>query len=150
MLEVSAAGVQRDAALYDDNFEDVTWDAVWESAVSRDESGWTLELRLPFSQLRFPTVVGHSWGVNARRVVHRKNESSWLELVPKNENGLVSRMAHLEGIAGIHPGRHLELCPTRRRRPSTSSPPPAADPFNDGSRIRAARDSTSSTGSAPA
>src|SRR6185503_8866183 len=59
VLEVSAAGVQRDAALYDDNFEDVTWDAVWESAVSRDESGWTLELRLPFSQLRFPSVVGH-------------------------------------------------------------------------------------------
>ena len=39
VLEVSAAGVQRDAVLYDDNFEDVTWDAVWESAVTRDDDG---------------------------------------------------------------------------------------------------------------
>ncbi|HEY7923259.1 MAG TPA: DUF5916 domain-containing protein [Vicinamibacteria bacterium] len=133
VLEVSAAGVQRDAALYDDNFEDVTWDAVWESAVSRDESGWTLELRLPFSQLRFPSVVGHSWGVNARRVVHRKNESSWLELVPKNENGLVSRMAHLEGIAEIHPGRHLELLPYASAQAEYIEPAAGGSPFNDGS-----------------
>ena len=68
-------------------------------------------MRIPFSQLRFPAAVGHTWGVNARRVVHRKNESSWLALVPKNESGLASRMAHLEGIAGIDPGRHLELLP---------------------------------------
>ena len=34
-------------------------------------------------------------------MVHRKNESAWLALVPKNESGLVSRMAHLEGLAGI-------------------------------------------------
>ena len=133
VLEVSAAGVQRDAALYDDNFEDVTWDAVWESAVSRDESGWTLELRLPFSQLRFPSVVGHSWGVNARRVVHRKNESSWLELVPKNESGLVSRMAHLEGIAEIHPGRHLELLPYASAQAEYIEPAGSGDPWNDGS-----------------
>ncbi len=39
VLEVSAAGVQRDATLYDDNFEDVTWDAVWESAVDARRPG---------------------------------------------------------------------------------------------------------------
>ena len=69
VLQVSAAGVQRDAAIYDDNFEDDTWDAVWESAVKVDDAGWTVEMRIPFSQLRFPTAPGHAWGVNARRVV---------------------------------------------------------------------------------
>ena len=134
VLEVSAAGVQRDAALYDDNFEDVTWDAVWESAVTRDEQGWALEIRVPFSQLRFPTVSGHNWGINARRVVHRKNESSWLALVPKNESGLVSRMAHLEGIVEIHPGRHLELLPYARALAEYVEPPVSGSPWNDGSR----------------
>ena len=136
VLEVSAAGVQRDAALYDDNFEDVTWDAVWESAVTRDAEGWTLEMRIPFSQLRFP-AVSESWGVNARRVVHRKNESSWLVLVPKNESGLVSRMAHLEGIAEIQPGRHLELLPYARALAEYVEPPVSGNPWNDGSRYSA-------------
>jgi len=133
VLEVSAAGVQRDATLYDDNFEDVTWDAVWESAVTRDDRGWTLEIRVPFSQLRFPSV-SPAWGLNARRVVHRKNESSWLVLVPKNESGLVSRMAHLEGISEIQPGRHLELLPYARALAEYVEPPVSGNPWNDGSR----------------
>jgi hypothetical protein len=137
LLEVSAAGVQRDAALYDDNFEDVTWDAVWESAVTRDESGWWLEIRLPLSQLRFPSLAGHVWGVNARRVVHRKNETAWLALVPKNEGGLVSRMAHLEGIAEVRPGRHLELLPYARAQAEYVEPRAGGDPWNDGSRYSA-------------
>jgi hypothetical protein len=83
VLQVSAAGVQRDAAIYDDNFEDDTWDAVWESAVGIDGDGWTVEMRVPFSQLRFPAAPGHTWGVNARRLVHRKNECSGLVLLPK-------------------------------------------------------------------
>ncbi len=136
LLEVSAAGVQRDATLYDDNFEDVTWDAVWESAVTRDAEGWTLEIRVPFSQLRFPSV-SPSWGLNARRVVHRKNESSWLVLVPKNESGLVSRMAHLEGIADIEPGRHLELLPYASALAEYVEPPVSGSPWNDGSRYSA-------------
>ena len=39
-------------------------------------------MRIPFSQLRFPTTPGHEWGVNARRVIHRRNEEVWLSLVP--------------------------------------------------------------------
>jgi hypothetical protein len=134
VLQVSAAGVQRDAAIYDDNFEDDTWDAVWESAVAVDEGGWSVEMRVPFSQLRFATA-GHEWGVNARRVVHRKNESSWLTLVPKNENGLASRMGPLEGIEGIRPGRHLELLPYVAGRAELVEPATAGDPWNDGSRL---------------
>jgi hypothetical protein len=134
VLQVSAAGVQRDAALYDDNFEDDSWDAVWESAVSVDASGWTVEMRVPFSQLRFPTAPGHAWGVNARRVVHRKNESSWLVLVPKNESGLASRMAPLGGLDGIAPGRHLELLPYASAR-AEDAPAPPGDPGDGGSRV---------------
>jgi hypothetical protein len=131
---VSAAGVQTDAALDDDILEDVTWDAVWSSTVAVDEGGWTVEMRIPFSQLRFPTTPGHAWGVNARRVIHRKNEEAWLALVPKNETGLASRMAHLEGIANVAPGKHVELLPYVSGRAEYIAPEDAADPFNDGSR----------------
>jgi hypothetical protein len=89
---------------------------------------------VPFSQLRFP-AASHTWGINARRNVHRKQEESWLELVPKNESGLASRMAHLEGIEGISPGRRLELLPYASARAEYVAPAGAGDPFNDGSRF---------------
>lgn len=133
-FQVTAAGVQRDGVLFDDNFEDQTWDAVWESAVTVDDKGWTVEMRIPFSQLRFPTAPGHTWGVNARRFVHRKTEETWLELVPKNENGVASRMAHLNGLSDITPPRHLELLPYVSGRAEYIAPDSPGDPFNDGSR----------------
>ncbi len=134
-FEVSAAGVQRDSAIYDDNFFDDTWDAVWESAVTVDDEGWTVEMRIPFSQLRFPATPGHAWGINARRFVYRKTEETWLELVPKNESGVASRMAHLEEIADVAPGKHVELLPYVSGRAEYIAPESAGDPFNDGSRL---------------
>ena len=134
LFVVSAAGVQRDAAIYDDNFADNTWDAVWESAVTVSDVGWTVEIRIPFSQLRFPTTPGHLWGVNAQRFIHRKTEETWLELVPKNESGVASRMAHLDGFENIAPGRHLELLPYVSGRAEYIAPDSPGDPFNDGSR----------------
>jgi hypothetical protein len=93
-----------------------------------------VELRIPFSQLRFPTAALQLWGINARRVVHRKAETSWLALVPRKENGLASRMAHLEGIAGIPPARHLELLPYASVRQEYVAPARPGDPWNDGAR----------------
>jgi hypothetical protein len=133
-FQVSAAGVQRDSAIYDDNFNDDTWDAVWDSAVAVDGEGWTVEMRIPLSQLRFPPRSMHTWGINARRVVQRKNEVSWLALVPKNENGLASRMAHLVSLQGIAPGRHLEVLPYASVRAEYVEPARPGNPFNDGSR----------------
>ncbi|HYU43958.1 MAG TPA: DUF5916 domain-containing protein [Vicinamibacteria bacterium] len=133
-FQVSAAGVQRDAVIYDDNFESDAWDAVWQSAVTVDAQGWVVEMRIPFSQLRFPATFRPTWGVNARRIVRRKSEVSWLALVPSSESGLASRMAHLEGIRGIPPARHLELLPYASVREEYIAPARPGNPFNDGSR----------------
>ncbi len=46
-FRVSAAGVQRDVYLYDDVRRDEDWDAVWQSAVHRDSTGWSVEMRIP-------------------------------------------------------------------------------------------------------
>src|SRR5512136_2077772 len=132
---VSAAGVQRDALIYNDSFLDFSWDAVWESAVTIDADGWNVEMRIPLSQLRFPKAERYTWGINVQRVVQRRNESDWLQLVRKNEAGLASRMAHLEGIAGIHPPLNLALLPYVTSRAEFVAPSPAGTPFNDGSRV---------------
>src|SRR6266850_2786816 len=67
VFEVSAAGVQRDAIVSNDTNTDYSWDGVWESAVRITDEGWTAEIRIPFSQLRFPASGPQVWGINASR-----------------------------------------------------------------------------------
>ncbi|MGH9148407.1 MAG: DUF5916 domain-containing protein [Vicinamibacterales bacterium] len=134
-FRLSAAGVQWDSVISNDTWSDNSWDAVWNSAVSIDDQGWSAEMRIPLSQLRFAPGAQQVWGINVSRYIHRLNETSWLELVPKNENGLASRMAHLAGLDGIVPKRHLALLPYVAARSEFIQPVRAGDPFNDGSRM---------------
>ena len=131
---VTAAGVQRDVVISNDTFENSLWDAVWTSAVSVDGQGWSAEIRIPFSQLRFNAADTQTWGINVARHLRRANETSWLEMVPKNESGLASRMAHLTGLEGVRPRRQIELAPYTAMRQEFVEPEEAADPFNDGAR----------------
>ncbi|HEY2946705.1 MAG TPA: carbohydrate binding family 9 domain-containing protein, partial [Vicinamibacteria bacterium] len=78
VFEVSAGNVQGDSAIFNDSWDDSSWDGVWTSAVTLDDEGWTAELRVPFSELRFPSAERQTWGINAERYIQRKNESDWL------------------------------------------------------------------------
>src|SRR5688572_32988610 len=108
---VTAAGSQYDSVVSNDTFQDESWNAVWTSAVSHDDQGWSAEVRIPFSQLRFNPEERQTWGFNISRIIRRKNESVWLEFWPKNDNGLASRMMHLAGLDGVRPRQRLELAP---------------------------------------
>jgi hypothetical protein len=131
-FEVSAAGVQNDEIIYNDTWMDDSWDAVWLSAVHHDDQGWSVEMRIPFSELRFLPGDSQTWGVNASRYIQRKNESDWLALVPKTESGLASRMAELTGIRGVNPRTPLVVVPYAAAGAETG-PVDAGDPFFDGS-----------------
>jgi hypothetical protein len=133
VFSVSAAGVQRDATIYNDSWTDDSWDAVWESAVKLDESGWIAEMRIPYSQLRFPRAAQLTFGINAMRYIQRKKEEAWLVRVPKTESGLASRMGHLDGLDGVVPRRTVELIPYVVTRAEYVEPEDG-DPFNDGAR----------------
>jgi hypothetical protein len=108
---VNASNVQMDMVLYNDTYDDITWDAVWDSAAKIQPAGWTAELRVPYSQLRFADKPVHTWGINVSRWNVRTRESSRLVFTPKRESGFVSRFADLEGIEGIEPKRAFEVVP---------------------------------------
>jgi hypothetical protein len=108
---LSAAGTRLDGTLYNDEMSDDSWDGVWDGKVSRDDSGWCAEMRIPFSQLRFKNDKEIKWGVNFRRDILRKNEELFLAYTPKNSSGFVSRFVDLVGIHDLKPPRHLELLP---------------------------------------
>lgn len=108
---VNAGGTMVDGVLFNDSWDDWTWDGVWEAKTSIDETGWTVEMKIPFSQLRFNEVDKMTWGVNFTREIKRNNEKSFYVMVPKNESGFVSRFATLNGLDGVKPKQRFEMLP---------------------------------------
>jgi hypothetical protein len=111
-FRVNAAGVQQDQYVFDDSSEDLEWNAVWESAVQRDSLGWTVEARVPLSQIRYNAgSEPQTWGVNfhRRRVVDA--ELSHFSLESRRRRGLVSQYGRMEGV--VVPGgvRRIEARP---------------------------------------
>ncbi len=149
-FRVSAAGVQGDMYLFDDTEEDEDWDAVWESAVTRDSTGWSAELRIPLSQLRYAAAdTAQSWGVNFTRFRVAANEVTDFALESRLRHGTVSLFGRLEGLRLPSAGRRIELRPyvVASARLAPSRP---GDPFFSGSELtpRAGADLRYGVGSA--
>jgi hypothetical protein len=126
---INAAGVKRDAKVSDDDREDASWDAVWSGAAHVDSLGWTAELRIPWSQLRFNGADNRSvWGINFRRALARRSETSYWAPVPNNGGGLVSFYGELHGMGGIEQPRRVEAMPYTVAR-LTRAPGTTDDPF---------------------
>jgi len=109
---VTPDGVRGDLQFGDDgNFADDSWDPVWEAAAHIDSLGWTAEMRIPLSQLRFSHARDQVWGLRIVRTILRKNETDIFPFVHKTDGGFVSRFAHLVGLRDLSDPRHVELLP---------------------------------------
>ena len=109
---VNPSGMMRDEIVQGDSrFGDASWDPVWEVATEVREDGWTVEMRIPFSQLRFSRETVQEWGIQIERRISRREERAVFAFTPKLESGGVPRFGHLEGIRGIRPEGRLELLP---------------------------------------
>ncbi|MCH8327411.1 MAG: carbohydrate binding family 9 domain-containing protein, partial [Candidatus Marinimicrobia bacterium] len=130
-FSVSAGGSIRDGTLFNDSGTDDSWDGVWESAVQITAEGWFVEVRIPFSQLRYPDRPVHTWGINFRRQIERNREDAWFVAVPKASTGMVSWFAHLSGIKEISSPSRIELLPYSAGK-NTLTHPAAGNPFTNG------------------
>jgi len=135
-FRISAAGAQRDAYLYNDDDQDDAWNAVWESAVEIDGQGWTAELRIPLSQIRYDAIDGpQSWGVNFTRRRQANNEITDFALESRLRRGRVSVFGKLNGLNLPTGAKRLEIRPyaltSIKKAPST-----VGDPFFDGSELK--------------
>jgi hypothetical protein len=135
---VTAAGVRVDYyhSLDSEYTRDYDWDPVWQAEAERNADGWTAEMRIPFTQLRFSNRDVQTWGVNMNRWVPTGNEDSYWVLVPSDESGWSSRMGELVGIQGIEPSRRIELLPYLAAEGLFNAGTiEQGDPFHDGSEI---------------
>jgi len=129
---VNPAGSILDRTLSNDAWRDSTWDGVWESAARVDEKGWSVEMRIPFHQLRFRRQDEYTWGIYFQRKLQRRNEWAGLTWIPRKEDVFVSRFSCLKGISGINPGRHIEILPYLVGK-AGYTPGEAGNPFDTGS-----------------
>ncbi len=129
---LNAAGAYSDGILYNDDWNDNSWDGIWVGEVRIVENGWIAEFKLPFSQLRFKDESVNQWGVNFCRFISRKNERAYYVYVPKNESGFVSRFALLTGMENIKRGTNLEILPYITTKAEYTHPD-SDNPFNNGS-----------------
>ena len=127
---VTATGVRIDFFHdSDDEFsDDETFNPVWQARTVVEEDGWTAELWIPFSQLRFNERTPQVWGLNVKRWVPTKNEEVYWSPILRTDDRWASLFGDLHGLDGIQPPRRIELLPyvAGDSRRSTAAP---GDPF---------------------
>lgn len=113
MFGVTASGVRLDHFHPTDNEGDTDdqFDPVWEAKTAADDNGWTAELWLPFSQLRFNDQPERTFGLNVKRWRPEFNEEDYWVVVLRTERGWSSRFGDLRGIDGVRPRARLEILP---------------------------------------
>ena len=107
---VTAAGVQFDAIFNGQNL-DTSWDAIWESEISQSKEGWFIEMRIPYSAIRFPNKKVHEWGLNMVRGIRRYREFYSWNFVDIEQEIRSNQDGRLIGIQNITPPIRLSLYP---------------------------------------
>ena len=126
-LVVNPLGVQGDLIRDEtntNNQEDASWDGLWTSAGQLTAEGYDVEIRIPFSTLRFPTGgQDQTWGVSLIRTWPRdKRFQMTSHKVPRDSNCFQCEWGKYTGIAGVKQGRNLEVVPTLTMGTTQSRP----------------------------
>ncbi len=107
---VTSAGTQADARITGNN-EDYAYNVVWESAISQDEKGWYVEIKIPYAALRFPEKPTQFWGIQFAREITHLNETYVWNYVDKSVGQFSQYTGLLKGISKIDPPVRLSLYP---------------------------------------
>ena len=115
---VTSRNVQTDARL-SPNFQpngfgtygDVTWDAVWDSRVAMKPDGWVVEMKIPYSAIRFSKEEVQKWGIQFLRFTRRNNETSFWSPVDPTISGFVNQFGELSGLKNLVPPLRLSFSP---------------------------------------
>jgi len=111
-ITLTAAGVRGDKIIsMNGSNEDIFWNPIWSAKSNIDDQGWTAEMRIPFSQLRFGKAQNATWGLQVRRKYFKQEETSVWQRVPLNAAGWVSEFGKLEGLQNVGAQKLMEIQP---------------------------------------
>ncbi|HUP20244.1 MAG TPA: DUF5916 domain-containing protein, partial [Gemmatimonadota bacterium] len=127
---INPAGVRGDSYGPGGSNPDSSWDPIWRAKTTVDAEGWTAEMEIPFSQLRFPRGTEQTWGLQIWRQVDRLNETQMWSYWTRDQQGGPSRFGHLNGIVAPASGAdRLEVLPYVTAQAETRAEIDADDPF---------------------
>ncbi len=110
---VNPYGIQKDMLWTVITGEDAGYDLIWESAARKTDSGYTVEIAIPFTSMRFPNKDEQSWRVQFIRNRPRGSfqQYAWAAN-DRNERCWLCQWGTMEGIRDVHPGKGIEILPT--------------------------------------
>jgi hypothetical protein len=111
---------------------DPSWDPIWQAATQVDSLGWTAELRIPYSQLRFSRDSLQAWGMQIWRYTDRLNEQDMWSFRTKSEAGGAMYFGSLNGLVLEAQPRQLEILPYVESRQQFKFAQPG-DPYHNSS-----------------
>ena len=109
---LSVSGVRGDEFVSNDgNNWDASWNPIWYSKTHINDKGWTAEIKIPFSQLRYGNEKEKVWGFQITRRLFRKEERSFWQYIPQSSAVWVSRFGELHGLKDIPMHKQVEIAP---------------------------------------
>jgi hypothetical protein len=88
-----------------------TWDAVWDSEAKITDKGWIVEMKIPYSALRFPNMQEQVWHINFVREIRRHRELSYWNEVNPNLEGYLNQSGVISGIVDVKSPLRLSATP---------------------------------------
>jgi hypothetical protein len=133
VFTTTAAGVKgEEIATGNGEDFDESYNPIWYTKANVDDKGWTAEMKIPLSQLRFGNAKEQIWGFNVNRNLFRKNERSLWQRIPNAQAGFISEAGELHGLVDLKLQKQLEIQPFTVLQYDTY-PKEGNNPFRDGS-----------------
>ncbi|UCD16242.1 MAG: carbohydrate binding family 9 domain-containing protein [Candidatus Zixiibacteriota bacterium] len=109
---VNPHGIQKDNLWTNIIGEDSGFDVIWNSAAKITNSGYQVEMAIPFASIRFPNTDSQSWRMDFWRIHPRESyhQYSWAAY-DRNEQCWPCQWGTVNGIRDVHPGRGIEILP---------------------------------------
>jgi hypothetical protein len=113
VFRVNPRGTRFDALIRNEaRFYYADWDEQWTAAAAITDTGWTVEMAIPFKTLRFSGAEEQTWGLNFERVLKRRNEAAyWAGWSRDYTFHNVSQAGQLVGLRGIRQAERVRLRP---------------------------------------
>ncbi len=111
---VTPLGEQMDAKVSPNtngNSEDFSWNSVWQSAAKINDHGWTFEMFIPYSAIRFGNKKIQDWGFNVVRRRQKSGQQLFWQPIDPNKNGFLTQEGTLRGLEDLKPPLRLQFSP---------------------------------------
>ncbi len=108
---VTAAGSQFDAKYSQTGGEDGNWNAVWYSSVKINKDGWSTEIKIPYSALRFSNKDVQTWGINFTRKRFKTQQQFFWNALDPTINGYINQEGELNSLENITSPIRLSFSP---------------------------------------